>query len=98
MLTIPKPIKFIWDQGNINKNWQKHSVGNSEAEEVFFDPNKKIQKDILHSQKEKRFILLGQTKKKRVLFIFFTIRKEKIRIISARDIGRKSTKIYDQKT
>jgi len=66
MLTIREPIEFVWDKGNIDKNWLKHQVTNRECEEVFFDRNKKIYKDKLHSSKEERYILLGKTKKGRL--------------------------------
>jgi len=98
MLTIREPIKFIWDKGNIDKNWLKHQVTNRECEEVFFDKNKKISKDVLHSNKEKRYILLGKTKKDRLLFIIFTIREKKIRIVSARDINKKEVRLYEKTT
>ena len=57
---------FEWDKGNKQKSLVKHEVDNEECEETFFDYNKKIQKDILHSIDEERYILIGQTKKKRI--------------------------------
>ena len=91
-----KITKFDWDKGNINKNWEKHKVKDQECEEVFFDIKKKLFKDTVHSVKEKRYILLGQTKLKRLLFIVFAIRKNKIRIISARDINKKEKYLYEK--
>lgn len=96
MEVLKELIRFIWDKGNIDKNWKKHKVSNKECEEVFFDESKKIAKDKLHSEKEDRFIILGKTKKERLLFIIFTIRNNKIRIISARDINRKEKKLYEK--
>jgi len=55
-------------------------------------------KDTSHSNKEKRYILLGKTKKERLLFLVFTIRKKKIRIISARDLNKNERKLYEEKT
>jgi len=98
MLTIKEPVEFIWDKGNKDKNWIKHKVTNRECEEVFFDKNKKIYKDKLHSIKEDRFILLSKTKKKRLLYTVFIIRNKKVRIISARDINRKERRLYNEKT
>ena len=88
--------EFEWDKGNSNKN-VKHKVEDKETEEVFFDDRKVIYKDILHSNKEKRYILLGKTKVKRLLFIVFTQRKNKIRIISARNINKKEVYLYEKK-
>ncbi|GAB4218695.1 MAG: BrnT family toxin [Candidatus Microgenomates bacterium] len=96
MISFIKQIEFSWDKGNIDKNWTKHKVKNEEAEEIFFDNNKKILKDILHSNKEERFIILGKTKNNRLLFVVFTIRKNKIRIISARDVNKKEVKLYEK--
>ena len=70
---------FEWDEYNRDKNFIKHRVTDTESEEAFFDENKKTLKDILRSGKEKRYILIGQTKKGRSLFVVFTIRKNKIR-------------------
>ncbi len=88
---------FEWDAGNKEKSIMKHEVSNEECEEAFFDYNKKIQKDSLHSINEKRYILIGQTKQNRLLYIIFTVRKDKIRVISARDINKKEQNLYEEK-
>jgi len=94
MVTIKEPTEFIWDGSNKDKNWIKHKVTNQECEEIFSDRDKRIYKDRLHSEKEKRFILLGRTKKERLLYTVFTIRNKKIRIISSRDVNKKEVKLY----
>lgn len=58
MMILKKPLEFDWDKGNILKNI-KHHVEDKEAEEVFFDKKKVIYKDVFHSQKEERFIVIG---------------------------------------
>lgn len=89
--------RFIWDKGNVDKNWIKHQVTNSECEEVFFDKKKVIFRDILHSRnEERRHKILGKTKRGRLLFVVFTIREDKIRVISARDINRKERRLYEK--
>ncbi len=88
---------FEWDAGNKEKGLVKHEVNNEECEEAFFDQNKQIQKDALHSMEEERYVLVGQTKQKRLLYIVFMIRKDKIRVISARDINKKERKLYEEK-
>ena len=92
-----EPLVFQWDEGNQNKNWQKHQVSKTECEEIFFDDNKIVIKDILHLNKERRWILFGKTKLSRILYVVFTIRKEIIRIISARDANKKEKQIYEKK-
>ena len=97
MKTVKQVFEFEWDHGNIGKNL-KHGVEDQESEELFFDENKEVYRDAIHSEKEERFILLGKTKKDRLLYIPFTYRRKKIRIISARDINRKEVVMYEKAT
>ena len=97
MKVVGKVFEFEWDKGNIDKN-KKHNVDNREAEEVFFDGNKIVLKDKVHSKKEDRFIALGKTEKDRLLYVVFTKRGKKIRIVSARDINKKEVKLYEETT
>lgn len=97
MRLIEDAVEFGWDKGNISKN-KKHKVDDSECEEVFFDKQKVICKDPRHSLGEKRHILIGKTKKNRVLFIVFTKREKRIRVISARDINKKEKYLYEKTT
>ena len=94
MKVFQKPLLFEWDAGNRDKNLLKHSVSNEECEEIFFDPDRKIAKDALHSGKENRYILLGKTKKGKVLFVVFAMRDKKVRVISARDLNKKEKHLY----
>ena len=98
MKTLMEPKQFLWDRGNSGKNLQKHGVSDQEAEELFFDKNKRIYRDTLHSINEKRYILLGKTKKKKLLYGVFTQRSKKIRIISARKINKKEVHLYEKNT
>ncbi|MCP4419351.1 MAG: BrnT family toxin [Chloroflexi bacterium] len=96
IIRLPDPIQFKWDNGNRNKNWLKHQVSSTEAEEVFFDADKKLAKAVFYTTtQEKRFILLGKTRLGRLLFVVFTIRDKKIRVISARNINRKERPLYE---
>ena len=97
MKIIAEVIEFEWDEGNIGKN-KKHKVEDVESEESFFDVGKKIFKDEIHSAQEQRHRIIGKTKKGRLLFIVFTKRKNKIRIILARDINRKEIYLYEETT
>ena len=87
--------EFDWDEGNRDKP-KKHGVTIEEAEEAFFDENKVVFSDWEHSAKEKRFTLLGKTQKKRLLNITYSIRKKKIRIITARAINRREVQLYEK--
>lgn len=95
MKLVREPIEFDWDEGNKGKN-KKHRVEDREAEEAFLDERKIIYKDVFHSTQERRWILLGKTRKHRPLYIVFTMRKTKIRVISARDTNRKEVPIYEK--
>lgn len=98
VVTNKEPVEFIWDRGNKDKNWVKHKVTDQESEEVFFDEEKKTFKDKLHSKGEERFRIIGRTKRGRLLFVVFTIRRNRVRVISARDINKKEVKLYEEKT
>lgn len=100
MRKFKKPLIFDWDEGNIGKN-TKHKVRDKESEEPFFDNKRKVYNDPFHSKKEEREILIGRTKKNRLLYVVFTMRgskKGKIRIISARNINKKEVYLYEEKT
>ena len=89
-------VGFEWDVGNTGKNWEKHNVSDGECEEIFFNDPLIAGEDPTHSKRERRYYALGQTGMARGLFISFTIRKELIRIISARDMTRKELRKYNQ--
>ena len=88
---------FEWDAGNQTKNWLKHQVSASECEELFFNLPLLLANGKQHSQEENRFYVLGQSISGRRLFISFTIRNNKIRVISARDMRLKERQAYDKK-
>jgi len=94
---LPKPISFNWDKGNITKNWDRHKINQKECEEIFFNRELILLKDIKHSQKEARYIALGVTRDRKKLHIVFTIRNLNIRIISARNQSKKERKLYEKR-
>lgn len=96
MRILPEPIAFQWDEGNVFKNVEKHNVTTQEAEEVFVNDPFIVAEDPKHSKHEQRFYGLGRTKTNRKLFVAFTIRDKKIRVISIRDMKKKERSIYEQ--
>ena len=86
---------FEWDQGNLLKNWEKHGVSPGECEQVFFNAPLIAGHDKQHSEQETRFFALGHTDAGRRLFVVFTIRHGRIRVISARSMNRKERKVYE---
>ena len=87
-------VGFEWDAGNSEKNWFSHQVTKSESEQIFFNQPLFIGDDEKHSKIEVRYYALGKTDDERKLFIVFTIRKNFIRVISARDMSKKEKKVY----
>jgi len=86
---------FQWDEGNLLKNPEKHGVSNSESEEIFFNEPLIVTNDQKHSEIEPRWYALGKTNESRLLFTVFTIRHDKIRIISSREMNNKERGIYE---
>jgi len=85
---------FDWDEGNKQKSYKKHNVSIKEAEEVFnSQPFIVLRTAYLN---EERFQMFGESKK-RLITIIFTIRKTKIRIISAREMSKKERNFYEDK-
>ncbi|MEQ1706036.1 MAG: BrnT family toxin [Rickettsiales bacterium] len=87
-------ISFEWDDGNLHKNRRKHGISVEEAEEIFVNNPFIMMDDYKHSTIEKRYHALGITNEGKKLSVCFTIRKQSIRIISARAMSRKESSIY----
>ncbi|MEK7679929.1 MAG: BrnT family toxin [Deltaproteobacteria bacterium] len=85
---------FERDAHNAEKNWRKHGVTPSECEQIFFNRPLVVADDLKHSEKEKRFYALGHTDGGRMLFVVFAVRRDKIRVISARNTNRKERRAY----
>jgi uncharacterized DUF497 family protein len=87
---------FEWDEGNLVKNWERHRVTASECEQVFFNRPLVAGVDERHSGRETRHYALGVTDTGRRLFVVFTVRDNKIRVVSARDMSRRERKVFDE--
>ena len=87
---------FEWDRANVEKNWQRHRVAFYECEEVFFQEPLIIAMDVAHSASEPRYVAYGRTIGGRWLTVVFTIRGQRFRVISAREMSRKERKAYAQ--
>lgn len=89
-----KELEFEWDKGNLGKNSRKHNVTSDEAESVFGDENSVVLSDEKHSVDEVRYAIFGKSDLNRYLYIVFTMRGNKVRIISARRMHRKEVEKY----
>ena len=98
MIELSTVIGFDWDEGNARKSTDKHSVIQSEAEQIFFNQPLLLMDDLAHSLKEARYHALGITDDGRLLHVTFTLRTKGtlIRVISSRGMHRKERTIYEQ--
>ena len=90
---------FEWDPKKAAGNAAKHGVPFEEAKTVFYDEDALVILDPEHSLDEKRFIIMGQSSKPRILVVVHCFRKagSSIRIISARRAGTKEQQPYLEK-
>ncbi len=87
---------FEWNIEKAEKNFKNHKVSFGEATTIFDDPFFVVFTDPDHSFEEQRFIIIGNSKTNRFLFVSYTER-ENIRIISARELTSKERKDYENK-
>ena len=94
MEIINSPTEFEWDKHNI-EHVRRHQVESGECEQVFFNIPLTLEPDLIHSRDEKRYFALGKTNMNRTLMVAFTIRKTKMRVITARDANKKERIKYE---
>ena len=82
---------FEWDLGNIAKIQNRLDLG---TVEYAFHGRPYVALDTKHSASEQRWFLVNKIQTKCV-FVVFTIRGEKIRVISARYMRAKEAKHYE---
>jgi uncharacterized DUF497 family protein len=88
---------FEWDADKAQNNIEEHQVSFEEAITVFDDPLYIIFKDPDHSVGEQRYIIIGESKARRYLFVSHTERGSRTRIISARELDPKERRDYERK-
>lgn len=76
-------LLFEWDSEKAKRNKIKHGIGFKLASRVFEDEDRIERRDDEHSQDEERWRVIGKVEN--VLFVVYTERGEKIRLISARE-------------
>ena len=86
--------RFSWNLEKAARNAQDHGVTFEEAKKVFDDPRDVELFDPDHSTPEEpRWIRIGLSER-RLLFVAFTLRKDRIRIIHARRASKSMERIY----
>jgi len=88
---------FNWDKKKEKQNITKHNVSFREASTVFRDELSMTIDDPLHSDKENRLIIIGESIEHRLLVVVHTERDDHIRIISARKAGKNERSYYESK-
>ena len=89
-------VTVEWDPRKARQNLKKHKVSFEEAATVFYDTLSFTIDDPLHSESEERFVIIGESTRRRVLVVVHTDRGERIRIISARLAAAHERKIYEE--
>jgi len=89
-------MKFEWNDEKAEINLAKHEVSFEEAITIFDDALFLIFADIDHSFEEKRFIIMGEWDKGRLLVVAFTERETATRLITARKATPSERKFYEQ--
>jgi uncharacterized protein len=85
-------MEFDWDEANL-EHIAKHGFDDYECEEVFFDPQ--ITSTPAYNLKgENRQAVIGKTDGGRIAFIVYTIRNQKVRVISARNADDSEKRTY----
>jgi hypothetical protein len=92
--SFPNVEGFQWDEGNASKNWTRHRVSQTEAEQVFL--NRPLVVTGAPFKKETRQFAFGQTDAGRLLTVVFTVRGPLLRVISVRPMSRRERRGYGQ--
>jgi uncharacterized DUF497 family protein len=89
-------VIFTWDVRKAAANLKKHRTDFREAATTFDDPLSTTFPDLDHSEKEQRFLTVGQSLQQRVLVVAHTEESDTIRIISARKATRREQRFYEE--
>ena len=83
---------YEWDAVKARANLRKHGVSFEEAATVFRDPLAWTFVDPDHSGGEEREITIGRSARQLILFASHCLRRDRIRIVSARKATRRERK------
>ncbi|RKZ50614.1 MAG: BrnT family toxin [Candidatus Parabeggiatoa sp. nov. 3] len=71
----------------------KHGISFAESSTALLDPLALVREDP-DAEGENRWVLIGMSNQARLLTVVYTLRNERIRLISARKATKKEAKIY----
>jgi len=89
-------VIFEWDPEKAKRNLREHEVSFEEAATVFLDPLAITYPDPDHSGEEDREITVGYSTKARLLLVSHVQRRNRTRIISAREATRRERKQHEE--
>jgi len=89
-------MMFEWDEDKAERNLSKHDVTFEEARSIFEDPLYVDFYDPDHSENEERYLIVGESNRRRLLIVSYTERRNSIRLISAREVTRTEREIYEE--
>jgi uncharacterized protein len=90
-------MEFVWNENKARSNIKKHGISFQQAMSCFYDPEQVAFYDPDHSDDEDREIMIGHSKDGKLLLVVYTIRKNEIRLISARAATKKEAQHYAQR-
>lgn len=85
-------LQFEWDEEKNEINKKKHGIDFNTAIRVFDDEDRLEIYDVEHSADEDRYNTIGRVYD--ILFVVYTERKEKVRLISARLASAAERRLY----
>lgn len=89
-------MEFEWDESKAAVNLSKHGVAFEEAKTVFNDPLYIDFYDPDHSYDEYRYLIIGESRQRRLLLVSYTERGNVIRLISVREATRTEQNVYEE--
>ncbi len=93
---VSKDGRFEWDDEKSLLNKIKHGFLFEEILSVFDDPAFLTNYDVEHSETEDRYYGVGNLNGLTLVLVFFTERKNRTRIISARLAEKELTEAYNE--
>lgn len=87
-------LEFEWLDAKAEANWRNHGVSFELAKTVFNDPFAIERVDDREDYGEERFVIIGMAEGHVLLFVAYTERDQRIRLISARRVTQYEQEDY----
>jgi uncharacterized DUF497 family protein len=86
-------MEIEFDPNKASSNLIKHGISFEESSTALLDPLALVREDP-DAEGENRWVLIGMSNQARLLTVVYTLRNERIRLISARKATKKEAKNY----